>query len=331
MRLGTVRIGGGSPTLVGAPADSDHVVDLVAAGRDLHLIGGTFPRSLLELLEFGDYGLRFIKDLAEAIGRRGDLASAPWAFSLAEVTFLAPIPRPPKVVCINANRGNRPLNALDPDVQDEWPHPMFFLKAPTAVIGHGATITAWEAMRPVQIEGEVCLFIGRTASAVPAEDAWSVVAGCSLLNDISAGRFGLQDAAVLEIARSGGRPAEQMITRQMARAKGADGFCPIGPWLVPADEIGVPFGEIEMVTQVGDNIVQRGILASQRFTAERCIEWVTRYMTLEPGDVLSIGALDQVAEFPMRDVDLAASDAQVTVVSSPQLGRLETRLTLADG
>jgi 2-keto-4-pentenoate hydratase/2-oxohepta-3-ene-1,7-dioic acid hydratase in catechol pathway len=331
MRLGTVRIGGGSPTVVGAHADGDHVVDLVAAGHDLHLIGGTFPTSLLELLEFGDYGLRFVKDLDEAIARRGDLASAPWAFSLAGVTFLAPIPRPPKVVCINANRGNRPLNALDPDVQDEWPHPMFFLKAPTAVVGHGATIEAWDAMRPVQIEGEVCLFIGRRAKAVPAAEAWSVVAGCSLLNDISAGRFGLQDAAVLEIARSGGRPAEQMITRQMARAKGADGFCPIGPWLVPIDEIGVPFGEIEMETRVGENVVQRGILASQRFTAERCVEWVTRYMTLEPGDVLSIGALDQVDEFPMRDVDLAARGAQVTVVSSPQLGRLETKLTLADG
>lgn len=331
MRLGTVRIGHGSPVVVGAHADGDYVVDLVAAGRDLGLIGGTFPRTLLELLEFGEYGMRYVKDLDEAITRRGDLASAPWAFAQDDVAFLAPIPRPPKVVCINANRGNRPLNALDPDIQDEWPHPMFFLKAPTAVVGHAATIQAWEAMRPVQIEGEVCLFIGRTAKAVPAADAWSVVAGCSLLNDISAGRFGLQDAAVLEIARSGGRPAEQMITRQMARAKGADGFCPIGPWLVPIEEIGVPFGEIEMATQVGGNIVQSGILASQRFTAERCIEWATRYMTLEPGDVLSIGALDQVAEFPMRDVDLAASDAQVTVVSSPQLGRLETRLVLVDG
>lgn len=220
------------------------------------------------------------------------------------------------------------LDPLDADIQDEWPHPLFFIKAQSAATGHGTTVEASQDMRPVQVEGEVCLIINRRARNVAAKDAWSIVAGCSLLNDMSAGRFTLQDGAVLHIARGPGKPTEPMPTRQMARAKGPDGFCPIGPWMVPIDEIGTPFDAIEVVTEVGPNIVQRGLMSSHRFTAERCIEWITTWMTLEPGDVISLGAFDQLPEFPLRDVDLAAGGGQLAVIASPQLGRLENRVTL---
>ena len=333
MRLGTVRINGRAPRFVGKIGNSDHVVDIVEAGRDLGLIDGTFPESLLELLQFGSYGERFIDELEEAVNRRGDLASAPWTAPLEDITFLAPVPKPGKIICINANRGNRISDALDPDIQDEWPHPSFFLKTSTAITGHRATVEGWKAMRPVEIEGEICLIIGRRARHVSASDVWSYVAGCSLLNDIAAGRFSLQDAAVLHISHGPGQPMEEMITRQMARAKGGDGFCPVGPWMVPVDELGMPFEDLEVITRREDDIVQRGVMSSQRFTPGQCIEAITKWITLDPGDIVSLGALDQMEEFPFRDVDLTRNGGETSVVSVTEPGGLEpleTKFVLVD-
>jgi len=333
MRLGTVRMHGGPPRFAGRLADSERIIDIVEAGRDLGLIGGTFPESLFDLLQFGSYGHRFIADLEEAVARRGDLESAPWTVAADAVSFLPPIPRPGKVVCINANRGNRGLEPLDADIQDEWPHPLFFLKATSALAGHGETIETWKAMRPVEIEGEVCLIIGRRARNVPASDVWSYVAGATLMNDIAAGRFSLQDGAVLHISHGPGKDIEPMVSRQMARAKGADGFCPMGPWVVPIDELGVDFEDIEVITRREQDVVQRGVMSSHRFTAGECMEAVTRWITLEPGDILSLGAFDQMEEFPFRDVDLSRNGGERSVVSTvapAQLAPLENSFTLLD-
>jgi 2-keto-4-pentenoate hydratase/2-oxohepta-3-ene-1,7-dioic acid hydratase in catechol pathway len=312
MRLGTVRIHGTAPRLVGLAADSAHVIDINEAGVDLGLIYGEAPRTLVELLELGDYGQSFLADLAKKVQDRGDLASAPWAFDLADVQFLSPVPRPGK------------------DIQDEWPRPQYFEKAPTAVTGHNATVDAWEVFRPVQIEGEVCVIFGRRARNVAAADAWSYVAGVSLLNDMSAGRFGLQDGVVLMINRGPGVPAEEMITRNMSRAKIPDGYCPIGPWMVPVNDLDVSFEDVEVTTIVGPNVVQRGVIADYGFSAEECIEEVTKWVTFEPGDVLSLGCFANLPDFPLRNVDAAAEGRRKLVVTSPQLGELVTHVNLVD-
>lgn len=333
MKLGTVRVYGGAPRFVGKVNGSDHVIDIVEAGRDFGLIDGTFPDSLHSLLKFWTYGEQFIRELEEVVRRRGDLESAPWSTHEDHVSFMPPIPRPGKLVCINANRGKRGLEPLDPGIQDEWPHPLFFLKAPSSLTGNRATVDAWRAMRPVEIEGEVCLFIKRRARNIAAEDIWSVVAGCTLMNDIAAGRFSLQDGAVLQIARGDDSPPEPMVSRQMARAKGADGFCPMGPWVVPIDDLGIPFEDIEVITRRGEDVVQRGVMSQQKFTPGQCLEWVTRWMTLEPGDILSLGAFDQMPDFPFRDVDLSENGggtAVVAVAEPAQIDPLETQFVVRD-
>jgi len=330
MRLGTVRIRGTAPRLVGlTAADSGYVIDINEAGVDLGLIYGESPRTLVELLELGDYGQSFLADLAKKVEDRGGLASAPWAFALADVEFLSPVPRPGKVILIGGNRkvSGQPL---DPGIQDVWPRPQYFEKSPTSVTGHNATVNAWQAFRPVQIEGEVCVIFGRRARNVAAADAWSYVAGVSLLNDMSAGRFGLQDGVVLMINRGPGVPPEEMITRNMSRAKIPDGYCPIGPWMVPVSDLDVPFEDVEVTTIVGPNVVQQGVIADYGFSAEECIEEVTRWVTFEPGDVLSLGCFANLPDFPLRNVDAAAEGRRKLVVTSPQLGELVTHVNLVD-
>ena len=330
MRLGTVRIHGTAPRLVGLPAaGSQHVIDINEAGIDLGLIYGRSPSTLTELLELGEYGQQFLADLGDKVSAAGDLADAPWAFDVADVRFLSPVPRPGKVILIGGNR-KESGQPLDPEIQDEWPRPQYFEKAPTSVIGSDATVDAWQVFRPVQIEGEVAVIFGRRARHVSAADAWSYVAGVALLNDMSAGRFGLQDGVVLQINRGPGKEPEQMITRNMSRAKIPDGYCPIGPWMVPLSDIAIPFEDVEVTTIVGDDTVQHGFIRDYGFSAEECIEEVTKWVTFEPGDVLSLGCFANLPDFPLRNVDAAAEGRRKLVVTSPQLGELVTHVNLVD-
>lgn len=333
MRLGTVRIHGTAPRLVGLAADAARVIDIGEAALALGLVGGPidnpFPGSLLRLLQLGRYGDQLIADLEKAIADR-HLEDEPWAFDLDAVTFLAPVPRPGKLLLIGGNKSH-PGDPIDPDIQDEWPRPIYFEKSPTSVSGHGGTVNAWQVMRPVQIEGELCLIIGKRGRHVASKDAWSIVAGCSLLNDMSAGRFGLQDGMAIYVGRGEGQEKELMVTRSMTRAKVPDAMCPIGPWMVPVPDLGAPFESLEVTTTVGGNVVQKGCVSDYGFSAERIIEEITRWITLEPGDVISLGQFTQQPGFPLRSVDAAAEGMGRVVISCPQLGELETTVTLVDG
>ena len=214
MRLGTVRIRRGAPRAVGLV--DGHVIDLSEAALDLGLVSTAFPESVRQLLELKPYTDPLIADLERAVRGRDDLGSAAWAYLLDDVTFMSPV-APGKVLLVGGNHKGSATRPLKPEIQDEWPRPMYFMKPGSSVLGHGGTVEAWQVMRPVHTEGEVCLVIGRRARHVRAADAWSVVAGVSLLNDMFAGRFVLQDGTTL-VHQDRGRPAA-----------GGDGHPPDGP------------------------------------------------------------------------------------------------------
>lgn len=323
MKIGTGSLRGGAPCAVGVVAGGSTVVDIARAAQALGLVGDACPNSALGLLQLGRYGQALLADLAEALASGDELASARWAAPRSETELLAPIPRPGKLVCITSNRGRRPLTATSPETQDEWPHPLFFLKAPNAVAPPGVCVTVTDGMRPLEVEGEIALVIGSRAKDVKAQAAWSVVAGVTMLIDMAAGRLMDQDASIYHIDRGKGLEPEFMHTRPVARGKGVDGFCPMGPWIVPVAELGTPLDDVELTTTVDQDVVQRGLLGSHRFSAEQCLEYVTRWMTLEPGDVLSLGAVDQSPDFPMRDVDLADRGGRTVHVDGGELGELQ--------
>jgi 2-keto-4-pentenoate hydratase/2-oxohepta-3-ene-1,7-dioic acid hydratase in catechol pathway len=327
MRLGTVRIHGGAPRAVGNV--DGHIIDLSEAAFGLGLVGTPFPASVRQLLELKPYTDPLIADLENAVSEFDDIGSAPWAYTLDDVTFESPV-APGKVLLVGGNRKGSATVPLQPEIQDEWPRPMYFMKPGSSALGHGGTVNAWQVMRPVHTEGEVCLIIWRRATHVAAADAWSYVAGVSLLNDMFAGRFVLQDGTKLSIRTAVGQPNEEMITRQMVRSKSPDGMCPIGPWLVPVSDLGRPFEDIGVVTKVGPNTVQVGTISDYEFTAEACIEEITKWITLEPGDVVSLGCFAHQPDFPLRSVDLAAPQNRVVTITADELGSLETKLHVVD-
>src|SRR3984885_13873962 len=145
MRLGTVRIHGGAPRAVGLV--DGHVIDLGEAAFDLGLIGSTFPGSVRELLELKPYTDPLIADLEQAVLGRDDVGSASWAYSLDEVTFMSPV-APGKVLLVGGNHQGSQTQPIKPEIQDEWPRPMYFMKPGSSVLGHGGTGGARPGMGP---------------------------------------------------------------------------------------------------------------------------------------------------------------------------------------
>jgi 2-keto-4-pentenoate hydratase/2-oxohepta-3-ene-1,7-dioic acid hydratase in catechol pathway len=330
MKLTTVELPGGA-SRVAAAQDDGSVVDMAALSEGTGIGPIGFPRDMLDLVAAGKTMGFFLEQCASAI-EAGDATE--YTLSAGSFRYLAPVPRPKKIVCVNANRPNSSTDLLEPKWGGEWPRPQFFLKAPSAVIGHLEHLFVEPQMGTIQPEGELALVIGRTARRVTEENALDYVAGITMLGDYSASLFGLQDGVVLHIKSKDG--VEDFINRPMARAKGIDTFSPIGPWLIPmshAPELSTIRVWVDMVSADGSRLrIQDGIIGEQVFTPQRCLETITRWMTLDPGDVVSLGAVANVPGRHLRDNDLGTLQGGSVQLHGEGIGTLINPVTVfADG
>jgi 2-keto-4-pentenoate hydratase/2-oxohepta-3-ene-1,7-dioic acid hydratase in catechol pathway len=185
---------------------------------------------------------------------------------LAQVRLLAPV-TPRTVLCVGRNYRSHAEEFGNP-VPDE---PLLFLKPPAAVIGPGAEVVYPRLSGRVDPEAELVLVIGRTARNVPAADAWSVIGGYTCGNDVTA----------RDIQKSDG---------QWTRGKGFDTFCPIGPWVdteFDPTDVGVS-------CSVDGERRQDGRTKDLIFPIPYLLEYVTRFTTLQPGDVILSGTPEGV-------------------------------------
>jgi 2-keto-4-pentenoate hydratase/2-oxohepta-3-ene-1,7-dioic acid hydratase in catechol pathway len=257
MRLVTFR-GPRGPRL-GAVV-GDRVVDLAEAS------GGAVPSDMLGLIEGGKAAL----DAARAAAERGASGGVP----LAEATLLAPIPRPRRnVFCLGMNYRDHAIEiARSAGQEPKMPeHPVFFTKPPTTVIGHGEAIE-FDPRVSEQIDWEVemAFVIGTGGRDIPAERALDHVFGYTAGNDVSA-----RDLQM----RHGG---------QFFKGKSLDTFCPLGPWIVTADEIPDP-GALDVATRVNGVEKQRSNTRELIFDVPACIATLSAGLTLEAGDVVLTG------------------------------------------
>jgi 2-keto-4-pentenoate hydratase/2-oxohepta-3-ene-1,7-dioic acid hydratase in catechol pathway len=157
--------------------------------------------------------------------------------------------------------------------------PLIFLKPPSAVIRDGDAIERPAGYERVDYEGELGVVIGRRARHVPRESALEVVAGYTCVNDVT----------VRELQNKDG---------QWTRAKGFDTFCPIGPRIVA----GLDPSKLRIQTRVNGVVKQDSSTSDLIFDVPTLIAFVTRYMTLEPGDVIATGTPAGVGNLAVGDV-----------------------------
>jgi 2-keto-4-pentenoate hydratase/2-oxohepta-3-ene-1,7-dioic acid hydratase in catechol pathway len=219
---------------------------------------------------------------------------------LADADLLSPVPRPGKVVAIGRNYREH----VEEEQAEAPPAPLVFAKFPTAVVGDGAEIT-WDPGLTQQVdwEAELGVVIGTAARDIPAREALDHVLGYTCLNDVSARDLQFGDG-------------------QWVRGKSLDTFCPIGPAIVTADEIGDP-GHLDISCTVDGEVVQSSNTSRMYFGVAEIISYCSRSFTLEPGDVIATGTPGGVGVF--RDPPRFLADGSVVTVEIEAVGRLTNR------
>ncbi|HEY8969511.1 MAG TPA: fumarylacetoacetate hydrolase family protein [Puia sp.] len=184
----------------------------------------------------------------------------------AGVRLGSPIARPSKIVCIGLNYADhaKETGATPP------PEPVIFLKSTTALVGPNDDIIIPRGSKKTDWEVELAVVIGKKASYVTEAEALDYVAGYCLHNDVSEREF--------QIERSG----------TWDKGKGCDTFAPLGPVLVTPDEAG-DIDKLRLWLTVNGEKMQDGTTANFIFRIPFIISYVSQFMTLLPGDVISTG------------------------------------------
>jgi 2-keto-4-pentenoate hydratase/2-oxohepta-3-ene-1,7-dioic acid hydratase in catechol pathway len=219
---------------------------------------------------------------------------------LRELTLLAPVPRPGKILCIGLNyrdhaaETGKPLPTV----------PILFAKFANSVVPDGATVPIPAATEEVDWEAELGVVIGRRVKDVPVGEALDAVAGYCCVNDLSA----------RDLQRS---------TTQFTLGKAIDGFLPMGPWLVTREEVPDP-EDLAISCTVNGRLVQRSSTREMVFGVAELVSFLSRTMTLEPGDVIATGTPPGVGVARTPPWFLRPGDE--VVVEVERLGRLTTHM-----
>jgi 2-keto-4-pentenoate hydratase/2-oxohepta-3-ene-1,7-dioic acid hydratase in catechol pathway len=243
-----------------------------------------------------------VKALVESgLESASEAAAAAAAIPLAEVTLLAPLLRPGKIVAIG-------LNYLDHCLeQGKTPpeRPTIFTKFSTAVNHPGGEIR-WDPSltQMVDYEAELAVVIGKRAYRVSEEDAYDYVAGYTCLNDVSARDLQRGD-------------------KQWVRGKSLNTFAPMGPVLVTADELPDPHG-LAIRCWVNGELRQESNTDQLIHTVPKLIAFCSHAFTLEPGDIITTGTPGGVGVYSEPPVFLKPGDEIVVEIES--IGRLQNRV-----
>jgi 2-keto-4-pentenoate hydratase/2-oxohepta-3-ene-1,7-dioic acid hydratase in catechol pathway len=207
--------------------------------------------------------------LRDALAKGVDLSTAlavADAKPLSDVRLLSPVASPQKIIAIGLNYADHARESgLEPPAA-----PVAFVKTPNSIIGPGEEIRyAKDDTAEVDYEAELAVVIGRRARKVSEADALSHVFGYTCCNDVSA-----RDA--------------QFADGQWVRGKSFDTFCPLGPWIVTADEVPDPQA-LRISCRVNGETLQDSTTGEMIFSVAAIISYLSRFMTLEPGDVIATG------------------------------------------
>jgi 2-keto-4-pentenoate hydratase/2-oxohepta-3-ene-1,7-dioic acid hydratase in catechol pathway len=205
-------------------------------------------------------------------------------YSLEEVVLHAPIPRPGKIIATIVNTKGM-LGGKDLSLD----RPRLDMKAPSAVVGPGAEILGpKEGIRP---EVELAAIVGKRMLGVSRDQADAALFGYTVLNDVTAPSDAREDAyEAYRRDKTTGEIKKAVLRGPLFRSKNHDTFCPMGPWIVTRDQE-PDWSNLRMTTKFDDLIVQEGSTSEYIFGPAEIASYVSRFLTLEPGDVVSCGSI----------------------------------------
>lgn len=235
-------------------------------------------------------------------------ASHTWS----ELTVLAPILAPPKVLCVATNYQEHIAEGGGERVDPQRVSPKFFMKPSTSVIGDGATYEIPEISAAADWEAELCVVIGTGGRSISESEALSHVFGYAASNDISLRKLAIgYDRDVNAWAGF----------FDWLEGKWSDGAAPIGPWLVTADELPDP-QDVPVRLSVNGELRQDGSSADMIHSCAQLVAFASRLCTLQPGDVILTGTPAGVG----ATTGTFLQDGDVMVADLGPLGKLTTHV-----
>jgi 2-keto-4-pentenoate hydratase/2-oxohepta-3-ene-1,7-dioic acid hydratase in catechol pathway len=290
LRLVSFTEGSGAPRLGFVRADRQ-VVDVELAARAAKVELGFDGTSMLALIEAGPAGLAKVRGLAASGASTGT--------KLDGVRLLPPLPKLVRnIFCVGWNYAEHfeESQAFRTSAQNMPEHPVFFTKATNTLNGPFEPVP-YDAAISAEIDWEVELaaIIGKRGKNIAEADAADYVFGYTALNDTS--------ARDLQRSWHGG---------QWFKGKSLDGHAPMGPWIVPADE--VDRDNLRLICRVNGEVKQDGNTRAMYFKVPRLIAELSRGMTLEPGDVIATGTPSGVGMGRTPPEYLKAGDVMETEI-----------------
>jgi len=259
---------------IGIVQDNE-IIDVDLAARSLNIIP---HEQMLDLLDHYGQGMRELNAILDKAGGRRfsevkTFTEIGAVHNLSDIQLAAPIPRPRKnIMCLGWNYAEHAKEtALIRGQDTKAPeYPVIFTKAPTTVNSpYGNIIIDPQVSVEIDWEAELAVIIGNGGKNISEEDAMSHVFGYTILNDVSARDL-------------------QSRHKQFFKGKSIDGYCPMGPWIVTADEIKDP-QQLVVRLRVNGITKQEGNTSMMVFPIRTIIAILSKGMTLEPGDIIATG------------------------------------------
>jgi 2-keto-4-pentenoate hydratase/2-oxohepta-3-ene-1,7-dioic acid hydratase in catechol pathway len=204
----------------------------------------------------------------------GEFSTLRMSYPLDRVKMLPPV-MPSKIWCIGRNYAGH-AKELNHKLPSE---PIIFMKPISSIVGCGEPVRIPEWAGRVDYEGELAVVIGRRCHKVTETDALSCVAGYSCFNDVTARDIQNKDG-------------------QWTRAKGFDTFAPFGPVILLSNTLPPDAG---ITTRLNGNVVQQEAFTSMIFSVSRIISFISKFATLEPGDIIATGTPEGVGRVKAGD------------------------------
>jgi 2-keto-4-pentenoate hydratase/2-oxohepta-3-ene-1,7-dioic acid hydratase in catechol pathway len=280
------------------------IVDLADGAKK---IGATLPSNVVEILALGEAGMTIAGDVADAAAN-GSIPTV----AESEVTLEAAIQNPPTIFLLAGNYQSHIMEGGGSAVEKEKINPRPFIKPSTAIIGTGDPIVIPPDSDTLDYEIEIAAVIGKEGRAISVADANDYVAGYTVFNDVSARSLKIADGRT---ERNGDGFFDWLL------GKWCDSFAAIGPYLVTKDEAGDP-NKLEMALTVNGELRQHSDAGEMIFTIPESIAFLSRFVTVRPGDLLCMGTPGGVGA--TTETYLKAGDTVVAKIE--KLGTLENKV-----
>jgi 2,4-diketo-3-deoxy-L-fuconate hydrolase len=291
---------------IGFALDDDHLADLNEVAQ---AIGRPPPGFMKGLIEAGDDGLTLLHAAKDFAARNPAKVTA---IPITDIVWHPPVRRPMKICGIALNNSASDARKISaPD------HPLFFLKPASCLIGHRQPIEVYDYYGSVHPEPELAVIVGKECRHVAAADAMSVVYGYSIMNDMTGNGMRAQDMVHYYALYPDKNDPTKVERREQhlsytARYKGSDTFGPFGPWLVTKDDIPDPH-TLDVKCWHKDELIAEDSTAYYTYSVPRAIEFITKYHSLWPGDVISMGTAFRPGKTGQRSLHTA----NITALGGP--------------